>query len=173
MSVELHLTKQSVKSPPTAKPHTAKMKASVSVLLPYRDSEQTIEECIQSVQAQKLKDWELLAVNDHSSDNSESIVRDYANKDGRIKMLRSREGNRFSLKSGNITCQLTIDSENGCRRPNASRATPPKSTSWERTLVRALFPARLNTFQPRQTTRVVMKNTWTGQTKCFLTMKYR
>ena len=67
------------------------MKASVSVLLPYRDSEQTIEECIQSVQAQKLKDWELLAVNDHSSDESESIVRDYANKDGRIKMLRSRE----------------------------------------------------------------------------------
>ena len=33
-----------------------------------------------------FKDWELLAVNDHSSDNSENIVRGYASKDNRIKL---------------------------------------------------------------------------------------
>ena len=65
------------------------MSASVSVVLPYRDSEQTIDECIQSVQAQRLQDWELLAVNDHSSDNSESILRGYADKDDRIKVLQT------------------------------------------------------------------------------------
>ena len=65
------------------------MSASVSVVLPYRDSEQTIDECIQSVQAQRLQDWELLAVNDHSSDNSESIPRGYADKDDRIKALQT------------------------------------------------------------------------------------
>ena len=65
------------------------MSASVSVVLPYRDSEQTIDECIQSVQAQRLQDWELLAVNDHSSDNSESILRGYADKDDRIKALQT------------------------------------------------------------------------------------
>ena len=65
------------------------MSASVSVVLPYRDSEQSIDECIQSVQAQRLQDWELLAVNDHSSDNSESILRGYADKDDRIKALQT------------------------------------------------------------------------------------
>ena len=65
------------------------MPPSVSIVLPYRDSEKTIDECIQSVIAQELQNWELLAVNDHSSDNSESILRGYADKDDRIKALQT------------------------------------------------------------------------------------
>ena len=65
------------------------MPPSVSIVLPYRDSEKTIDECIQSVIAQELQNWELLAVNDNSSDNSENIVSQYAAKDGRIKLIQS------------------------------------------------------------------------------------
>ncbi|MBT3638287.1 MAG: glycosyltransferase, partial [Opitutae bacterium] len=43
------------------------------------------------IQGQCFKDWELLAVNDHSSDNSENIVRGYAAKDNRIQPIQSIE----------------------------------------------------------------------------------
>ena len=65
------------------------MTASASIVLPYRDSAETLDECLKSIQGQYLKDWELLAVNDHSSDNSEKIVRGYASKDSRIKPMKS------------------------------------------------------------------------------------
>ena len=65
------------------------MTASVSIVLPYRDSEETLDECIKSIQVQELQNWELLAVNDNSSDNSENIVRQYAGKDRRINSIQS------------------------------------------------------------------------------------
>jgi glycosyltransferase involved in cell wall biosynthesis len=65
------------------------MPASVSIVLPYRDSEGTIDECLLSIQAQELQNWELLAVNDNSSDNSENIVGGYADKDRRINLIQS------------------------------------------------------------------------------------
>ena len=65
------------------------MTASVSIVLPYRDSEETLDECIKSIQVQELQNWELLAVNDNSSDSSENIVRQYADKDRRIHSIQS------------------------------------------------------------------------------------
>jgi len=67
------------------------MTASASIVLPYRDSEETLDECLKSIQGQCFKDWELLAVNDHSTDNSENMVRGYAAKDSRIKPIQSTE----------------------------------------------------------------------------------
>ena len=60
-----------------------------SIVLPYRDSEETLAECIKSIQAQCLEDWELLAVNDNSSDRSENIIKQYALTDSRIKPVQS------------------------------------------------------------------------------------
>ena len=67
------------------------MTASVSIVLPYRDAEDTLEECIHSIHAQGLKDWELLAVNDHSSDGSQRLISGYAANDNRIKPIQSAE----------------------------------------------------------------------------------
>ena len=48
--------------------------AKVSLLMPFKNTAQYLEESIQSIKLQSYKNWELLAVNDHSTDGSEVIV---------------------------------------------------------------------------------------------------
>lgn len=52
----------------------------IAVLMPYKNSSKTVEETLASLKSQTYKDYLLVAVNNNSSDNSESIVRDYCKK---------------------------------------------------------------------------------------------
>lgn len=61
----------------------------VSILLPFKNAGKWIEETIASVCAQDYGNWELLCIDDHSSDASASIVAAYAKKDSRIKLYQS------------------------------------------------------------------------------------
>jgi glycosyltransferase involved in cell wall biosynthesis len=61
----------------------------VSILLPFHNEEQMLEACLDSIQAQSLKAYELLAVNDASTDESTAIVSERARKDPRIHLLHS------------------------------------------------------------------------------------
>lgn len=65
------------------------MSAVTSIVLPYRDAEKTLGECIKSIQEQSLENWELIAVNDNSSDSSEALVNGLAKTDSRIKPIQS------------------------------------------------------------------------------------
>jgi glycosyltransferase involved in cell wall biosynthesis len=60
----------------------------VSILLPFYNAANTIEECLDSIARQTLADYELVAVDDGSSDNGPAIVREYAHDDKRIRLLR-------------------------------------------------------------------------------------
>lgn len=57
----------------------------VSIITPVYNSEAHIEECINSVLSQSLSEWELLLIDDYSSDSSISIIKKYAQSDPRIK----------------------------------------------------------------------------------------
>ena len=46
----------------------------LSILLPFRNAQSTIQEALESIESQSVGDYELIAVNDHSHDNSCSIV---------------------------------------------------------------------------------------------------
>ena len=59
-------------------PVTAAGGPRVSVIMIFRDAERFMEEAIQSVFAQTLGDWELLLVDDGSSDWSTALARHYA-----------------------------------------------------------------------------------------------
>ncbi|MCE2612034.1 glycosyltransferase [Flavobacteriaceae bacterium D16] len=61
----------------------------VSILMPFRNTEKYLKDCLDSILKQDYTNWELLAVNDHSSDKSESIVKQYAHRDNRIKLLQN------------------------------------------------------------------------------------
>jgi glycosyltransferase involved in cell wall biosynthesis len=50
-----------------------------------QNEEQYLEKCLDSILAQTWKNWELIAVNDHSTDRTMNILADYAQKDQRIK----------------------------------------------------------------------------------------
>ena len=51
-----------------------------SVVIPIFNSEEYLKECLDSVINQTFKDFEIICVNDGSTDDSEAILKDYANK---------------------------------------------------------------------------------------------
>jgi len=59
----------------------------VSVITPVYNSEKFIEKTIESVLNQTYEDFEYILINDKSSDNSEQIIRNYMEKDSRIKLI--------------------------------------------------------------------------------------
>ena len=59
----------------------------VSIIVPVYNTEKYIDECIQSVLCQTYTAWELLLIDDGSTDNSGSICDKYAKTDKRIKIL--------------------------------------------------------------------------------------
>ena len=59
----------------------------VSIIVPVYNSEKFINDTIQTVKEQMYKNWELLLVNDCSTDNSENIIKKYVKKDNRIKLI--------------------------------------------------------------------------------------
>lgn len=56
----------------------------ISILMPARNGSKHIRECLDSIINQTEKNWELIIVDDHSTDNTAEILKYYADKDGRI-----------------------------------------------------------------------------------------
>lgn len=59
----------------------------VSIVMPCWNVASTVQECIDSLIAQTYPHWQLIAVNDGSSDATVSILQDYAKRDSRIQVL--------------------------------------------------------------------------------------
>lgn len=77
---------------------------SVSIITPTFNSERFIAETILSVQAQTYKDWEMIIVDDCSTDRTAEIVASFQGKDSRIKYLYNST-NKGSAFSRNIAIQ--------------------------------------------------------------------
>jgi glycosyltransferase involved in cell wall biosynthesis len=63
----------------------------VSVVTPVYNGEDYLEECIQSVVNQTFSDWELLILDNVSTDSSSVIADRFAAQDSRIRVLRASE----------------------------------------------------------------------------------
>ena len=60
------------------------MEALVSIIIPVFNAEEYLDKCIQSVLSQSYKNWELILVNDGSTDISGMICDKFAKTDSRI-----------------------------------------------------------------------------------------
>jgi len=65
------------------------MKPSVSVCIPTFNGEKYFRECLDSVLAQKFTDFEVIIVDDQSSDETFSIAQEYATYDRRIHVFQN------------------------------------------------------------------------------------
>lgn len=74
------------------------MKGLVSILTPTFNAEKFIRATIKSVQEQTYENWEMILVDDASTDNTVSIIEDFAQRDNRIKLFKLSEnrGNGFA-----------------------------------------------------------------------------
>ncbi|MBB5333546.1 glycosyltransferase family 2 protein [Chryseobacterium koreense] len=64
----------------------------VTVVIPVYNAEKYLDECVQSVLNQNFTDFEILLINDGSSDGSGIICENYASKDSRVKVFHKKNG---------------------------------------------------------------------------------
>ena len=64
----------------------------ISILVPVYNVERYLARCIDSVLSQSFQEWELILVDDGSTDNCPRICDEYANKDKRIKVIHKLNG---------------------------------------------------------------------------------
>lgn len=58
--------------------------------MPVKNAGKFLHECLQSIKDQTEANWELIAVNDHSTDDSKYILQHFAQNDARIKVLENK-----------------------------------------------------------------------------------
>ena len=63
------------------------MKNKITIIVPVYNSENYIRRCVDSVLRQSFEDFELLLINDGSTDGSLKILREYEKSDKRIRVI--------------------------------------------------------------------------------------
>jgi glycosyltransferase involved in cell wall biosynthesis len=96
----------------------------VSIVLPVYNGQQYLREALQSCLDQTLTDWELLVVDDASTDDTPAIIGEFAAVDGRIRAIRHQHNRRLpaALNSGFAEARghyLTWTSDDNRYRPEA------------------------------------------------------
>lgn len=69
----------------------------VSVCVPVYNVERYIGRCIESIKSQSLEDIEIIVVNDCTPDKAMDIVRQYAAKDNRIKIIENEDNHGLMI----------------------------------------------------------------------------
>ena len=57
--------------------------------MPVKNAGSYLKPCIESIISQSFKDWELIAINDHSTDGSEEVLKEYQKHRANIKLFNS------------------------------------------------------------------------------------
>lgn len=70
----------------------------VTIIIPCYNASAYIASSISSIQSQTLTDWEMIIVDDGSTDNSADIVQQFSNKDPRIKLVQKANGGTASAR---------------------------------------------------------------------------
>ena len=76
----------------------------ISIITPVYNVEKYLPQCIDSVIAQTFSDWELILVDDGSTDRSGAICDEYAAKDARVRVIHKE--NSGQADSRNIALRM-------------------------------------------------------------------
>ncbi|MBQ4472318.1 MAG: glycosyltransferase family 2 protein [Alphaproteobacteria bacterium] len=90
----------------------------ISIIIPVYKVEKYLPACLDSVLAQTVQDWEAICVNDGSPDKCGEILKKYAKKDKRIKVIVQKNlgisvarNNALKQVKGDYICFLDSDDE--------------------------------------------------------------
>ncbi|MCL2338331.1 MAG: glycosyltransferase, partial [Proteobacteria bacterium] len=71
----------------------------ISVIMPAYNAEKYIADAIDSVLRQTFRDWELIIVNDGSTDKTPGIAKKYAGLDVRIRVIDQKNAGTIAAKN--------------------------------------------------------------------------
>lgn len=75
----------------------------LSIIVPVYKTEQYLDDCVNSIVAQTLRDWEMILVDDGSPDNCPRMCDQYAINDSRIKVIHKENGGLSSARNKGIS----------------------------------------------------------------------
>ena len=75
------------------------MNPEISIIVPVYNVEKYLKRCIDSILNQSFTNFELILVDDGSTDNSGKIIDEYAIKDERIKVIHKENGGQGSARN--------------------------------------------------------------------------
>lgn len=82
--------------------HVRQRRPKVSVIVPVYNVEPYLEECLDSICNQTLREIEILCVNDGSTDESPSILAQYAERDCRIQILHQENQGLSAARNAGV-----------------------------------------------------------------------
>ena len=71
--------------------HDTSSTPKVSIILPARNEEKYIAKCLESLVKQDYQNYEIIAIDDSSTDNTRKIIAEYANKNSKIIPVNAKE----------------------------------------------------------------------------------
>ena len=80
------------------------MSKKISIIIPVYNGEKYISECVESIQHQSYQNFEILLIDDGSSDCTLQIAQSLASKDSRIKLLASSHLGVSSARNKGLDC---------------------------------------------------------------------
>ena len=78
------------------------MSPEITVIVPAFNAEKYLNRCLDSITGQSMSSWELIIVDDGSSDKTCDIANGYAGKDSRIKVIKSSGKGVSSARNAGI-----------------------------------------------------------------------
>ena len=79
------------------------MKPLISIVVPVYNGAAYLSQCIESIRFQTFKDWELILVDDGSTDKTPDICDEYAAKDQRIRVIHTGNSGPSAAKNLGIS----------------------------------------------------------------------
>ncbi len=70
-----------------------------SIIIPVWNVEKFIANCLDSVLAQSYKNFEIICINDGSTDNSSNILNEYSQKDSRIIVINQEQAGQYAARN--------------------------------------------------------------------------
>ena len=76
----------------------------ISIIVPVYNVEEYLKQCLDSILEQTFSNYEVILVNDGSTDSSGLICQEYAEKDVRIRYFEKENGGVSSARNLGIEC---------------------------------------------------------------------
>ena len=73
-----------------------------SIIIPVYNAEPYLSDCIRSIFAQAVRDYEVILVNDGSTDKSEAICREYVGRDSRFRLISQPNSGPLAARMAGI-----------------------------------------------------------------------
>ena len=75
------------------------IKPKISIIIPVYNGEKYLADCLNSILEQSFKEFELIIINDGSTDNTENVIEQFKNIDSRIKSFNQENGGQGQARN--------------------------------------------------------------------------